>query len=129
MVWPMGPVTVRDAAPGAPDFELEIELDSVEVTAEELIRGRVVAELARVGGVVPRPLVAMSADELALNGPRKTGDNPDLEREVARALAAFERGRFLLLVGGRQLERLDEPVAVSAQTPVRFVRLVPLRGG
>jgi hypothetical protein len=125
----MPSVTVRDEAPGARVFELDIELDSVQVTAADLIRGRVIAELTRVGGVVPRPLVAMSVDELALNGPRNGGAELDVEREVARALAAFARGRFILLVAGRQLQHADEPVAVSADTAITFLRLVPLRGG
>jgi hypothetical protein len=122
-------VTVRDEAPGGPAFDIDIELESVEVTAAELIRGRVVAELSRIRGVLPRPLVAMSREELALNGPRRPADRLDVDHEVSRALTAFEQGRFVLLVGGRQLERIDEPVAVSAQTPVTFIRLVPLRGG
>jgi hypothetical protein len=125
----MPSVTVRDEAPGARVFELDIELDSVHVTAADLIRGRVIAELTRVGGVVPRPLVAMSVDEVALNGPRNGGAKLDVEREVARALAAFERGRFMLLVGGRQLQHADEPVGVSADTAITFLRLVSLRGG
>jgi hypothetical protein len=125
----MGAVIVRDQAAGAPDFELEIELDSLEVTAAELIRGRVLAELTRVGGAVPRPIVAISELEEALNGPRSDGRTLDPEHETASALTAFERGRFVLVVDGRQIERADETVTLTPDTPVTFVRLVPLRGG
>jgi hypothetical protein len=121
-------VTVRDEAPGASTFDLELEFASAEVTAAELIRGRVMAELGRAGAVVPRPLVAWSEEELALNGPRGRRE-VEVEVEVARALDAFERGRFILLVDGQQIERDDEAVALSATTAVTFLRLVPMRGG
>jgi hypothetical protein len=125
----MGAVTVRDQAPGAPDFELEIELDSAEVTAAEVIRGRVMAELARVGGSVPRPIVVASELEQAINGARPNPQKLDAQLETQRALTAFAQGRFVLVVDGRQIERADQTFALTPETPVTFVRLVPLRGG
>jgi hypothetical protein len=125
----MGAVTVRDQAPGAPDFELEIELGSAEVTAAEVIRGRVMAELARVGGTVPRPIVVASELEQAINGARPNPQKLDVQRETERALSAFAKGRFVLVIDGRQIERADETFTLTADSPVTFVRLVPLRGG
>jgi hypothetical protein len=125
----MGAVTVRDQAPGAPDFELEIELSSAEVTAAEVIRGRVMAELARVRGTVPRPIVVASELEQAINGARPNPGNLDAQQETERALSAFAKGRFVLVIDGRQIERADETFTLTADTPVTFVRLVPLRGG
>jgi hypothetical protein len=121
-------VTVRDEAPGAVGIDLEIEVELGEIPAAELIRGRVIAELIRTGSVVARPLVPLSEDELALNGPRHRREL-DVDREVARALKAFERGRFMLLVDGRQILGVDDVVTLSAASAVTFVRLVPLRGG
>ena len=120
---------VRDQAPGAPDFELEIELDSVEVTAAELIRGRVTAELARIGGSVPRPIVPASEAEQALNGPRKEGRRLDVAQETERALRAFKKGRFVVVVDGRQVNEADDKVTLTPDSTVTFVRLVPVRGG
>ncbi len=48
---------------------------------------------------------------------------------VARALEAFERGRFLLLADHRQIEGLDEAIAFAVDAKVTFLRLTPLRGG
>ncbi len=127
--WTMGAVTVRDQAPGAPDFELEIELDSAQVTAAELIRGRVIAEIARAGGTVPRPIVATSELEESINGPRDNRQLLDPETETERALKAFHTGRFVLLVDGRQIEHADETFILAADTQINFLRLVPLRGG
>jgi hypothetical protein len=125
----VGSVTVRDRAPGTPDFELEIELESVEVTAAEVISSRAVAELGGIGGTVPRPIVAISELELTLNGARDNARELDAEREVARRMTAFERGRFVLVVAGRQIQRADETMTLTPETPVTFVHLVPLRDG
>jgi hypothetical protein len=45
------------------------------------------------------------------------------------ALQAFERGRVLLLVDDRQVERLDEEIVLAPDTTVTFLELVPLAGG
>ena len=45
------------------------------------------------------------------------------------ALEAFERNGFFVIVGGRQVESLDEELALGADTDVRFVKLTPLVGG
>ncbi|MFF8374896.1 hypothetical protein ACF07V_02015 [Streptomyces sp. NPDC015661] len=47
----------------------------------------------------------------------------------ARAVEAFGRNGFLVLVGDRQVEELDETVTVGPETEVVFLRLVPLVGG
>lgn len=53
----------------------------------------------------------------------------DLGRAQQRALRTFEVGRCLVFVGDRQMVRLDQKVEVAAGTRVRFIRLLPLRGG
>ena len=125
---PMAPIRVRDQATGAATFELDLELDGDTVTAAELIRGRVMAELMLHAGEVPRPLVETTAEELALNGPRPD-TAPDADRETRRALDAFRRGRFVLLVDGRQLAGEHDQVELTPATTVTFLRLVPLQGG
>jgi hypothetical protein len=126
----MGLVRVRDEAPGAPDVEVEIDLESADLTVAELIRGRVTAELARGASPVGyRPLVEQSGEERLLNGPRPPRETPDLEHSVARALSAFQAGRFVLLVDGRQVESAEEVVRLTPSSEVTFLRLLPLRGG
>ncbi|MFG2330403.1 hypothetical protein ACGFMM_12320 [Streptomyces sp. NPDC048604] len=51
------------------------------------------------------------------------------EREFARAVDAFGRNGFLVLVGDRQVEDLDETVELGPDTEVTFLKLVPLVGG
>ena len=125
---------VRDDAPGQAPFELEVELglepglDSAEVTVAELIRGRVTAELLAQGQQPSRPLIDVTPDERALNGLRPD-PGPVIEREARRAEEAFIKGRFLLVVDGRKLERLDQRFELTPDTEVTFLRLVPLAGG
>jgi hypothetical protein len=127
---------VRDQAPGAPDLELELalelelELDAAELTVAELIRGRVTMELARAAADPGyRPLVEQSADELLLNGPRPDRAAPSPDVAVVRALEAFARGRFMVLVDGRQASSAGEVLRLEPDSQVVFLRLLPLRGG
>jgi hypothetical protein len=46
-----------------------------------------------------------------------------------RALEAFDRNGFFVLVGNRQAESLNESFEVKVETEVSFVKLVPLVGG
>jgi hypothetical protein len=48
---------------------------------------------------------------------------------AAKALQAFEGTGFLLLVGDRQLEKLEELGTFEPETRVSFVKLVQLVGG
>ncbi|MET7395788.1 hypothetical protein ABZS66_20070 [Dactylosporangium sp. NPDC005572] len=66
-----------------------------------------------------------------LSQPRGDGGRPgpDPVVEAARARRAFERGVFVVFAGGRQLERLDDPVPLRPDEPVLFLRLTPLAGG
>ncbi|MCW5552407.1 MAG: hypothetical protein KIS67_09580 [Verrucomicrobiae bacterium] len=52
-----------------------------------------------------------------------------LEERYCRALDAFARNGFFVLVGDRQAESLDEAFTVTPETEVSFVKLVPLVGG
>lgn len=51
------------------------------------------------------------------------------EAEVQKALAAFQRGSYLVLIDGRRVERLDEQVTFAPETRVTFLRIMPLAGG
>jgi hypothetical protein len=53
----------------------------------------------------------------------------DPEKQTALALRAFESNGFLVLVGERQITRLDEELDLPFGTEVTFLRLVPLVGG
>lgn len=48
---------------------------------------------------------------------------------VARAVEAFTDGLYFVFVDGAQVDELDAPVVVGADSTVRLIRLVALAGG
>jgi hypothetical protein len=54
---------------------------------------------------------------------------PDTEMAQQRALHAFTRQAYVVLVNGEQVEQLDDLVICMPQTKVIFLRLMPLAGG
>ena len=115
-------------------------LDSMElpglpdtVTARELVRLRVREEVARFNAATSdtfHGLVRPTDAEVALNGYRlRERRRLDWERQADAACAAFARNGFVLLVGDRQVEDLDEVIDLTRCADVAFVRLVPLVGG
>lgn len=127
-------LTIRDeSASGKTLRESMLELLTERVSARELIRARVYQEVEdfnRSRGAVFHGLVQPTATEATLNGYRlKTPRQLDWRAQFDRAVEAFEAGRILLLVGERQVERLEEEITVGPATVVSFLRLVPLVGG
>ena len=103
------------------------------LTAREIIRRRVYDEVQdynlkqpeRFGG-----LVQPSDAERDLNGFKlKPGRKIDWATQFARALEAFERNGFIMLVNDTQIESLEETVPLREGTTVTFLKLVPLVGG
>jgi hypothetical protein len=125
-------VTIQDETTlGVLGDEWTLEFLTEQVSVRELIRCRVYQEVtehnARRAGT-RRPLIEPTAAERLLNGPARPG-RVDWEEQYARALRAFERNGFLLLLNNRQLTDLDEVVELRPATRITFLRLVPLAGG
>lgn len=92
------------------------------VTVREIIAQRVSEEIARQkrdGG--------QSEAERAY-GLRKLKPVDETE-QIEKALQAFEAKRIIVLVNERQVESLEEKVAVMRHSVVSFLKLVPLVGG
>lgn len=106
---------------------------SERVTVRELIRRRVHQEVQDYNLRFPelfQGLVQPTDAERTLNGYRlRTPRRIDWERQAERALEAFERNGFMVLVDDRQAESLDEEIVVRLDTVVSFLKLVPLVGG
>jgi len=116
---------------------LRLDLLSSTITLRELIRRRVYEEVQEYHAAPPsavfRGLVTPTETETALNGLKPTRQpakrRVDWEAQVERALSAFTRNGFFVLVGDRQVESLDEELELKVDTAVSFVKLVPLVGG
>lgn len=81
-----------------------------EITLRDLVRTRVREEVARSNAAPKQRRV-------------------DWEPQADRAIEAFERNGFFVLVDDRQVTELDEELTLTADSDIRFVRLVQLAGG
>jgi len=130
-------VMIRDeTASGDAIHEFPLEFESENITVRDLIRERVYQEVSeynfrsrRQGGEF-RGLVQPTDAERTLNGFKvPKGRDIDWEAQFARAIDAFARNGFFILVDDRQAEALDEPITIGSRTNVSFVKLTPLVGG
>ena len=60
---------------------------------------------------------------------RRARRRVDPQRQIALAEQAFRGNGFVVLVGDRQIEELDDEVDLRRNTEVTFLKLVPLVGG
>ena len=132
----MPTLIIRDETPSgsaAASPELTLDFLTEEITVRELIERRVYEEVQTYNTQKPgyfKGLVQPTDAEATLNGYRlRTRREIDWRAQAKKALDAFQHNGFLILVGDRQVERLDERIRLELQTPVTFLRLVPLIGG
>jgi hypothetical protein len=130
---------IRDeTASGEAYHELPLEFLKERITVRELIRERVRQEVhsfnLRQGERTFRGLVQPTDAERVLNGKiveyKLKAHRPiDWEEQFARAIEAFGRNGFFILIDDRQAEDLDQELSIAPKTRVTFVKLVPLVGG
>jgi len=121
------------ASIGKPEHTFTVHVTGETITARELIRLRVFQEVETYNQELPRAfrmLVQPSEAERTLNGfkfskPRQV----DPQAQFDKAIEAFEGNGFLVLVDDRQVEGLDDEIALRPETSVSFLKLVPLVGG
>jgi len=130
----MGFVTILDkAASGEQFLTRQLEVTSERVTLRELILERIrkeVDEFNREQSDVFSGLIQPTDAERVLNGYRlKSRRQLNWEHQYAKALEAFEKNGFFVIVDGRQVEDLDEVIPLRESSEVHFLKLVPLVGG
>jgi hypothetical protein len=127
-------LTIHDeTASGQKTNTLTLDCLTEHLTVRELIRARIYQEVQDYNLKQPeyfRGLVEPTQAEKVLNGYKlKTKRKIDWEEQYQKALEAFERNGFFVLVGDRQAESLDEQFEVKVDTEISFVKLLPLVGG
>jgi hypothetical protein len=106
-----------------------------QMTLRELIRRRVHQEVSECNALAGSDrtfagLVQPGGSQATRAGYRlMAGRRVDAQVQFQRAVEAFERNGFVVLVGGRQVEDLDAEIMLSTGTEVTFLRLVSLVGG
>jgi hypothetical protein len=134
-----GTLTIRDeTTAGDIHDEWPLEFPSERVTVRDLIRERVYQEVQdfnlQTGERVFRGLVPPTDAERILNGRRTeyrlNGRGPiDWKPQFEKALEAFQRGGFFILIDDRQAEDVDQEFMICHGTVASFLRLTPLVGG
>ena len=129
-------VTIMDQS-GAGKIAATIMLDGVDsrITLRDLIRTRVREEVACYNAKsastdVFQGLVAPEGAEPTPKGfrmpkPRRV----DWQEQADKALEAFGRNGFFVLVADRQVTDPNEVLELTPDTDIRFIRLVQLVGG
>ena len=125
---------IIDEEPGQPRRQaVSLRLVSERVTAGEIIRRRVEAEVAAYNAAqngVFSGLVQPSDSVAERGGFRvRPGRALDAGEQVNIALAAFGQNRILMLFDDRQVDRVDDVMTIGPESTVTFIRLVPLVGG
>ncbi len=132
----MATVTIVDESTMGQKRTWSLDLEDIlseTMTLRELIRRRVYQEVAeynaRQSGYF-QGLVQPTHAERTLNGYRlRTPRRLDWEAQCAKAIEAFARRGYIVLVNDKQVAELDAPVRLGAGAEVTFLRLVPLVGG
>jgi hypothetical protein len=121
------------ASIGKPEHTFTVHVTGETVTVRELIRARVFQEVEEYNQTLPtafRMLVQPGEAERTLNGfkfskPRQVS----AQAQFDKAIQAFEGNAFIVLVDDRQVDTLDDEIALRPDTTVSFLKLVPLVGG
>ena len=127
-------LTVHDeTASGEKTNTFTLDCLTEHLTVRDLIKARIYQEVQDYNLKQPeyfRGLVEPTNAEKVLNGcKRKARRKIDWLEQYRKALEAFERNGFFVLVGDKQAESLDQEFDVKVDTEVSFVKLVPLVGG
>lgn len=130
----MGFVTILDEAPSGERFgSRKLEILTEKITLRELIHRRIreeVEEFNRNQSDVFAGLMQPTDTERVLNGYRLKSRRPlNWENQYAKALEAFGQNGFFVIIDGKQIEELDEPITLRETSEVHFLKLVPLVGG
>jgi len=132
-------ITIRDeTATGDVYHEIPLEFPSERIAVRELIRERVYQEVQdfnrQENERIFRGLVQPTDTERVLNGPRqeyrlKQHRQIDWKPQFEKAIEAYERNGFFILIDDQQAESLDQEFTVKPRTQISFVRLTMLVGG
>jgi hypothetical protein len=127
-------LTIHDeTSSGQKTHSFTLECLTERMTVRELIRARIYQEVQDYNTREPeyfRGLVEPTQAERTLNGHRlRERRKLDWQEQFERAVEAFERNGFFVLVGEKQAVGLNDEFEVKADTEVSFVKLVPLVGG
>jgi hypothetical protein len=126
-------VVIKDqSGTGAITHEMVVDFLTENITLRELIRGRVYQEVKDYNATGMKHPMGMQHMSMPQNLPANfspQAKTADFHTEFDKAIDAFQRSRYFVLVGNQQPIDLDEEIVLRPDTEVTFVRLVYLAGG
>lgn len=127
-------ISIKDQMTGSDLVpSLVIEYLTERVTVRELIRARIYQEVQDYNRSKPgfyRGLVQPTDAEATLNGYRLPPTKEiDWQIQYDRAIDAFNRRSFLVLIGDQQAVDLDQEYVLTSGMEITFLKLLPLVGG
>ncbi|GHO59003.1 MoaD/ThiS family protein [Ktedonobacter robiniae] len=129
----MSEVTIIDESMLGQKRSWHLELLDETLTLRELIRRRIYQEVTEFNAKQAlsfQGLVQPNETERTLNGYRlQHAHKLGWQAQYEKAIEAFSRRGFIVLVNDRQVENLDASIALPAGSEVTFFKLVPLVGG
>jgi hypothetical protein len=131
-------VTIKDES-GSGRGVGALTLNGVDelITLRDLVRARVHEEVTRFNSQREEMRSDIFAGLVMPDGAEPTPQGfrmptrrvIDWEEQADRAIRAFSKNGFFVLVGDRQVTDLDEELHLTAGSDIRFIRLVQLVGG
>jgi len=113
--------------------KVELRLVSQQTTLREVISQRIKQEVDKYNNQqqkVFQGLVQPTDTETMLNGYRLQKKRMiSFEKQLEKAIEAFESNGFFVLLDDKQIEDLDSPLILKEDSHVGFIKLVPLVGG
>lgn len=132
-------LTIRDETTAGDVYdERALEFPTERITVRELIRERVYQDVQdfnrRRDQEVFRGLVQPTDADRVLNGKpteyrMKTQRAVEWKPQFEKAIEAFDRNGYFILIDDKQAESLDQEFTIGRGTLVSFVKLTPLVGG
>lgn len=115
------------------NYTIALNFPTNFISVRELIEARVREEVESYNAIQPevfRMLVQPAFAERVLNGFKfKEKKRVNWREQYDKAVQAFDRNGFIILVDDIQVESLDQIIEIEAKTSVAFLKLVPLVGG
>ena len=126
-------VLVDETTDGKKLHRTELKLVSERVTLREIIASRIKQEIDKHNSQKDEMffgLVRPTDTEASLNGYKlRKPRTVSYEKQFEKAITAFENNGFFVLLNNKQIEALDEPLILTEDSEISFVKLVQLIGG
>ena len=124
-------LTVHDRSlDGTLLHELTLDFLTERITVRELIRGHVYQTVTEANAGRVEHWMGLDRSAIKAQAPDVGKPKPiDWKSQFERATSAFRTGTLMILVDGRQVEKLDEEIEVRVDSEISFLRLTPLIGG